>query len=796
MINLFLFKQRLRSSMPNVSRLVGLMQRVAIWSIRNRLRDKMVIALIIASVSSGLATYAALTRAPFFGNDPTTVTILSLLDLGFLILLGTAVTHRLYQIWKRRHRNQAGSKLQIRMVSVFTLLAVAPAMLVAICAAAFFYFGVETWFSSHVRTSLNESLEVARAYLEEHKQVLRADALAMGNDLNRQAGLLSQDPVRFNEAVSAQAYLRNLTEVIVFDGSGKILARSGLAFALTFEPITDEMRARAQQGDVVLLVSDNDDRVRALLRLDGFVDTYLFVGRPVEPKVLAHMATTQTAVDEYKQLEGKRFGLQVIIGSIFIVVALLLLLAAVWFGLNFATRLTKPIGDLIGATNRVRGGDLSARVGEDSRESDDEIELLARAFNRMTSQLETQRADLIDANRQLDFRRRFSEAVLSGVSAGVIGLNPRGHINLMNASAADFFGIHDPDSFNGQPLSVLAPEIQNIIEQLPRPSPLHSADAAEESGHGEAFGKTGGAGLRSDQVEIRRPNTPTRTILVRVSLEQADTETNGYVVTFDDVSDLLSAQRKAAWADVARRIAHEIKNPLTPIQLSAERLRRKYSKEIVTDPEVFQTCTDTIVRHVDDIGRMVDEFSAFARMPAPVIAKHELREVARQAVFLQSSSRFDISYAQDIPFCSVDCDPRQIAQALTNLLKNAAEAIDARTPPPDGALPKGKILTRLIYDEKDVTLSVEDNGKGLPVEERNTLTEPYVTTRKKGTGLGLAIVKKIMEDHNGSLVLEDGHGGGAVVKLIWPLHRPQAETLAKTDESDSLSSVKAKSRTV
>ena len=715
-----------------------------------------------------------MTRSPFFADDPTTVTILSLLDLGFLVLLGTVVTHRIYQAWRRRNRNLAGSKLQIRIISVFTLLAVAPAMLVVMFAAAFFYFGVETWFSNHVRTSLNESLEVAQAYLEEHKQVLRADALAMGNDLNRQAILLSQDPVRFNEAVSAQAYLRNLTEIIVFDGTGKIIARSGLTFALTFEPITDEMRARAAQGEVVLLVSDNDDRVRALLRLDNFVDTYLFVGRPVEPKVLAHMAATQTAVDEYKMLEGKRFGLQVIIGSIFAVVALLLLLAAVWFGLNFAMRLTRPIGDLIGAADRVRGGDLSARVNENSRESDDELELLGRAFNRMTDQLGAQRAELIDTNRQLDFRRRFSETVLSGVSAGVIGLDLRGNINLMNASAADFFGITDPAAFNGQPLAILAPEIQNFIEQMPH-----------------------GSGLVSDQVEIRRPNQPTRTILVRISSEQAGTETNGYVVTFDDVSDLLSAQRKAAWADVARRIAHEIKNPLTPIQLSAERLRRKYSKEIVTDPEVFQTCTDTIIRHVDDIGRMVDEFSAFARMPAPVIKKHELKEIARQTMFLQSSSRSDIVYKQDIPSksCVAECDARQIAQALTNLLKNAAEAIDARETSLDGELPKGSILMRLVCDDNEVGLYVEDDGKGLPIEERNTLTEPYVTTRKKGTGLGLAIVKKIMEDHHGRVVLEDRPSGGAIVKLIWPTHQPKADPLSKTGESDRVSPVAPKSKT-
>jgi len=735
---------------------------LTIWATRIRLRHKLVVTLVSCSVASGLATYAALTRSPFFSSDPTTVMILSLLDLGFLVMLGTIVAQRILSILVKRHRNQAGSRLQVRMISVFALLTAAPAILVAMFAAIFFYFGVEAWFSTHVRTSLNESLEVAQAYLEEHKQVLRADALAMANDLNRQSSVLSEDPVRFAQLVSAQAYLRNLTEVIVFDGSGKILARSGLTFALTFEPITDEMRQHAAQGDVALIVSDNDDRVRALLRLDNFVDTYLFVGRPVEPKVLAHMATTQKAVYEYKQLEGKRFGLQVTISLIFVVVALLLLLAAVWFGLNFATRLVRPISELINATDRVRGGDLTARVAEIGTSSEDELDLLGRAFNRMTSQLEGQRTDLVEANRQLDFRRRFTEAVLSGVSAGIIGLDAHYHINLMNASAASFFQVENPETANGKSMNELSPEINTLLESMPRGSRFNSA-----------------------QVEIRQPGQPTHTLLVRVSSELAGSEVRGYVVTFDDVSDLVSAQRKAAWADVARRIAHEIKNPLTPIQLSAERLRRKYSKEIVTDPEVFLACTDTIMRHVDDIGRMVDEFSAFARMPTPVMREHELRELCRQAVFLQGNGRGDIRYEQSYPPepCTAECDGRQIAQALTNLLKNAAEAIDARVLPVSGNLLHGEIKLRLTETRERITLAVEDNGKGLPVEERHNLTEPYVTTRSKGTGLGLAIVKKIMEDHHGELILADRPGGGAIVTLVWPRTQPKDNTLENGEES-------------
>ena len=739
-----------------------MMHRLSIWAARVGLRHKLVIALVILSVASALATYGALTQTPFFSNDPTTITVLSLIDLVFLLLLGTVVAQRIWVIWMRRRRNQVGSRLHVRMVSTFTLMAAVPALLVAMFAAIFFYFGVEAWFSTHVRTSLNESLEVAQAYLEEHKQVLRADGLAMANDLNREAASISRDPVRFAEIVSTQTYLRNLTEAIVFDGSGKILARSGLAFALTFEPITDDMRARAAKGDVVLLVNDNEDRVRALLRLDNFVDTYLFVGRPVEPKVLAHMATTQKAVAEYKQLESKRFGLQMTLSLVFVAVALLLLLAAVWFGLNFATRLVKPITELINAADRVRDGDLSARVRESALENEDELNLLSRAFNRMTSQLEGQRGALIEANRQVDQRRRFSEAVLSGVSAGVIGLDTNYKVNLMNLSAASFFGLPDSETLDGQPLGALSPEIQTLVQAMPLDARAH---------HG--------------QVEIKRPGKPSRTLLVRVSSELAGAETRGYVVTFDDVSDLLLAQRKAAWADVARRIAHEIKNPLTPIQLSAERLRRKYTKEIVTDPEVFQTCTETIVRHVDDIGRMVDEFSAFARMPTPIIKEHNLKEICRQNVFLQSSARGDIRYKQAMPetVCRVECDGRQIAQALTNLLKNAAEAIDARPSPLVGLLLPGEISVRLSEGDEDVTLSVEDNGKGLPAEERDTLTEPYVTTRAKGTGLGLAIVKKVMEDHHGTLHLTDRAGGGAVVSLVWPKRQPTGEILPDSEES-------------
>jgi two-component system, NtrC family, nitrogen regulation sensor histidine kinase NtrY len=730
-----------------------------IWAGRVGLAGKLAVALAVAAIGAGFATYGALTATPPFGNDPNTVSLLLTLDLALLLLLGVIVARRIVALWIERRRGLAGSRLHVRVVATFSLLAVMPAIIVAAFSAIFFYVGVQSWFSERVRTAINESRAVAQAYLHEHQQVIRADALAMANDLNREAARLLTDPGRFAQVVATQAALRALTEAIVFDGSGRMLARSGLSFTLEFEPIPESALERARQGEVVLMVTDTDDRVRALVRLDRFVDTFLFVGRLVEARVLSHMESAQEAANSYAELEGKRSSLQITFTLIFVVVALLLLMAAIWIGLNFATALVAPIGSLIGAAERVRAGDMGARVPELLPE--DELGTLSRAFNRMTSQLESQRRELIEANRQLDLRRRFTETVLAGVSAGVVGLDHEGRINLPNLSGAHLLGVDDPEILIGRKLVDVAPEMGELLGTIRRrPTKLMEA-----------------------QVQLRRSGA-TRTLLVRVAAESVGNEIRGFVVTFDDVTELLSAQRKAAWADVARRIAHEIKNPLTPIQLSAERLRRKYLKEITSDPETFQMCTDTIVRQVDDIGRMVDEFSAFARMPSPVMKPQNVNELCRQAVFLQSSAHPGIKFTATLPpgALTVPCDGRQISQALTNLLQNAVDAIEGRPSPDIGTLPPGQVDLSLEVDDERVAIIIADNGKGLPQEERDRLTEPYVTTRTKGTGLGLAIVKKVMEDHGGELVLEDRPSGvGAQVRLVIPKTEISAPAVAAED---------------
>ncbi|MGB9646400.1 MAG: PAS domain-containing sensor histidine kinase [Stellaceae bacterium] len=716
------------------------MRRMGIWAGRIGLGRKLAIALAISALASGIATYLALTGAPPFGPHPNAVLLLLNLDLILLLALGAVIAKRLIEVWAERRRGLAGSRLQIRLVVLFSLIAVMPTIIVAGFSYLFFSFGVESWFSDRVRTAITESLAVAEAYLHEHQQAIRADVLAMANDLNRDSVQLALNPQHLQQVVSAQAALRGLTEAMVFDRAGHMLARSSLSFTLGFEPVPDDAIRLADAGDVAIMTNDSDDRVRALVRLNQFGDVYLYVGRFIEPRVLNHMEETQRAAALYEQMEGQRSGFQITFALIFMMVAMLFLVAAVAIGIHFAAQFAGPISRLITAAERVRGGDLAARVPEG--EKDDELASLSRAFNRMTYQIESQQRELREANRQLDERRRFTETVLTGVSAGVIGLDRLGRVNLPNRSASALLGT-DLEQAIGQDLAEVAPEMAGLLDEAER--------------RPERLAQT--------QVELLRGNS-SRTLLVRIAAEHNDRDISGFVVTFDDITELLSAQRKAAWADIARRIAHEIKNPLTPIQLAAERLRRRYLKEIRNDVETFTICTDTIIRHVGDIGRMIDEFSSFARMPTPVLKPENLVEIVHRAVFLQRTAHPEIVFEPVFPATpvAVSCDARLVGQALINIVKNAIESIEARRAE-DSASPAGRIRVSVAQDNGQAAVIIEDNGKGLPQHGREQLTEPYVTTRTKGTGLGLAIVKKIMEDHHGELVLEDGETEGARVSL-------------------------------
>jgi two-component system nitrogen regulation sensor histidine kinase NtrY len=742
---------------------MSLARRVRTWTGGIGVWRKIGIALAAAALASGIATYLALTGAPPIGPRPILVLALLQLDLVLLLALAALVAKRLVKVWAERRRGAAGSRLQVRLVGLFSLIAVLPTIIVAVFSYLFFSFGVEAWFSDKVRTAISESVAVADAYVREHQQAIRADALAMANDLDRSASTLQLNPQYLAPVLTAQAAMRGLTEAAVLDRRGTMLARTGLVFALGFEDVSQDALRRANQGEVVIITNDQDERVRALVRLGEFSDLYLYVGRFIEPRVLAHRDEVHLAAAQYERLEGQRSGFQITFAAIYILVALLFLAAAISIGIHFAAQLADPISRLMGAAERVRAGDLAVRVPEG--EKDDELVSLSRAFNRMTNQIQSQQRELIEANRQLDERRRFTETVLTGVSAGVIGLDRDGRIHLPNRSASALLGV-DLDLSLGEDLAEVAPEMAGLLEEAAqRPERLAQA-----------------------QVQIVG-NNRTRTLLVRIAAEHDDREISGFVVTFDDITELLSAQRKAAWADIARRIAHEIKNPLTPIQLSAERLRRKYLREIKKDPDTFRICTDTIIRHVEDIGRMVDEFSSFARMPAPVLKPEDLTAIVERAVFLQRTAHpemaFETSFStRPIP---LRCDARLVGQALINIVKNAIEAIEARIV--EGDPTPGRVAVMVSDAEGQVAVVVEDNGKGLPQQDRQRLTEPYVTTRSKGTGLGLAIVKKIMEDHRGELVLEDRESGGARVKLVFAGEGRAAARPVESDTAAELSPV-------
>lgn len=703
--------------------------------------NRLALGLALLALASGIATFVALTPSSAGNINPQLVRGLLLCDLVLLLMLVAFILRRLVLIWVQRRRGAAGSRLHARLVGLFSVVAVTPTIVVAVFSVMFFNLGLQAWFSGRVNTAVRESVAVAEAYIQEHRKAIQGDILAMAADLNREAIRLQFNPYYFGQVLKVQAELRNLSEAIVVTSAGQVLGRTGLSLLMEFDKVPEWAVRDANAGLVSVLTADRDDRVRALVKLDGFLDAYLFVGRFIDPRVLSHLDRTRDATEQYSQLEAARSDLELTFAILFIMVALLILLAAIWFGLSIANQLVRPIGALIAAAERVRSGDFAARVAEGAEH--DELGTLGRAFNRMTSEISAQRDQLIDTHAQADARRRFTETVLSGVSAGVLGLDPEGRITIANRSASTLLGTPESE-LSGRPFAEALPEMAELFAQV--------AQSGLRQSHG--------------QVVLVREGRAT-TLMVRVAREGAFAESLGYVVTFDDITELVLAQRTAAWADIARRIAHEIKNPLTPIQLAAERLKRKYLKEVTSDPDVFIKCTETIVRQVGDIGRMVDEFSSFARMPAPQFAREDVVELVRQAVFLQAQAHGDIAYPVEAPdHLHILCDGRQLSQVLTNLYQNAADAIEGRS---GEDLPRGNIATAVkIAAEGDLVLTVTDNGRGLPVENRERLVEPYVTTRAKGTGLGLAIVRKVMEEHGGELRLADAPGGGARITLRFP----------------------------
>ena len=686
--------------------------------------------------------------------------VLLTIDLFLVLGLVALVVRNIVKLVMERRRGAAGSRLHSRIAILFSLVAIVPVIMVATFSTIFFNFGVQTWFSDRVQTALKESKSVADAYVQEHSRVVRSDAIAIADYARTEQLLARFTQAELSEFLTVQVGIRNLSEAILFEETGRPIAQSTLSFSIALEGMPVWAVRDAQRGEVVLIADESDDRVRALIQVDPVRKVYLYIGRLLDPQVLGHASRVEEATDQFFLSEGMREGFKLTFAIFYAIIAMALLLIALWLGLQTADGLVKPISGLVQAAEQVGTGNLNARV--DELPDDDEMAMLSRAFNRMIERLQTQQKEVTDANYQLDRRRRFTEAVLDSATAGILRVDSRGFISLTNRTVVDMLSWDGRDVV-GDTFGVAVPEMMDLVA------------------HARAkMGRTVEA-----QIEVSR-QTKRRTLLVHAFGEYAETGDAGVVVTFDDITDLLSAQRTAAWADVARRIAHEIKNPLTPIQLSAERLKRKYSKQISDDLETFEGCIDTIRRQVSAIGNLIDEFSSFARMPAPNMARENVLKIIRDSVFLyqQLDKNVQVQFHSDLEEAWSNCDSRLIGQVMTNLLKNALESLQEKQL--FDQVSGGRIRVTVGEILKDqFEISVSDNGLGLPPKAAEQLTEPYVTTKKKGTGLGLAIAHKIIEDHAGRFSIEPAPGGGAMAKFT--LQRSEIPSKVGVDSQASQS---------
>ena len=695
-----------------------------------------------ATIIMGWSSYALLTRreVPATGASQPLVALVLVACLVPAMLLVVLIGRRFAILITNRRKGLAVAQLHLRLVALFAGIAAVPTLLVVVFASLLFQFGVQFWFSDRVKTILDSSNQVAQAYVEENRQRIGDDIVVMAADVASYARDFGEGTPLYRRGLDFQVAGRTLTEAAVFriTATGlQLVAASGASASEVQAHVADMNLARANATPVTL-IGAGEDRVESAVGVPGSPGTFLYVSRKVDPAVLARANQAAGALGEYNALTERSRVMQLRFNLILMAVSLLTLIVAIWFALWLANRLVAPIARLASAAERVGDGDLDVRVPV--RGQADEIGVLERAFNRMTSQLKAQQTALLGANDELDTRRRFTEAVLAGVSAGVMSITPEGVIRVANASAAALLALPHR-VLRGQMLQDVAPELADLLEQA-----RQTGDAA-------------------GQVRIER-GEETQTLAVRIgAAEAAEGRAEGFVLTFDDITAQLADQRRAAWADVARRIAHEIKNPLTPIQLAAERLQRKFGRQIDEDADTFATLTSTIVRQVGDLRRMVDEFSEFARLPRPVFASEALDRLLRQALVLQEVAfpaiRFTLSGPTDL---ALVCDRQQLGRALTNLIKNAAESVVARVERDGDEATPGLIAISVAADEHFVRISVADNGLGFPAEDRMRLLEPYITTRARGTGLGLAICAKIIEDHGGQLELADNPDGpGAMV---------------------------------
>jgi two-component system nitrogen regulation sensor histidine kinase NtrY len=664
---------------------------------------------------------------------------------------------------RRAEEGGLGSgRLHIRLVTLFTAIAAVPTVLVAIFASVLFQSGLEFWFSNRARNMLENTVQIARGSYEAEVERVGNETTTMSGDLASYLKLVPRDDPRFIEGFGRQVLNRNLSEAIIVNVGSDGVPRS-LALVNPYDRPLEKIITPAmieQLGKKPVVAVNSSDRIGALTHLEYGPNTYLYAARVFDPRFRTQIQRANDVFHDYRSLLKKSRVNQLRFNAALLLGALIIVGLAIATALKIADRMVRPVGELVGAAGRIEEGDFSARVRVGETETEDEIQTLATAFNRMAGRLEEQTGALRTANAQIDARRVFTEAVLSSVTAGVIALDSRNRVLLVNRSAEALLQESQND-VEGKGLGVVSPELDEFMR-----------------------------GEQSEANVIIVAEGAQRTLAVKRVRYQ-----DGSVLTFDDITDQLTDQRRAAWSDIARRIAHEIKNPLTPIQLAAERLQRRFGEEVGSDKETFERLTDTIVRQVGDLRRMVDEFSNFARMPKPVFRDENVHDVARQALFLHEVAHPGITFTLDPPqgeFRMV-CDRRQLAQAITNVVKNGVEAIEGRKARGEHSLAGDRLELKVHEEDDHLVIDVLDTGVGLP-EDRDRLTEPYMTTRVRGTGLGLAIVKKIVEEHMGEIAFLDRPGGGTHVRIAFDVaklaalaneesEQPQEETQESGEEA-------------
>ena len=699
-------------------------------------------AVVLALVSAMSSFFILSGLAPIAVDDRVAIALFAadILSLAFLILIVVVESWSLISSWRA---GVAASGLHFRIVRAFSIAAAMPALVIAIVGTVTIDRSISPGFMQDVRAFIFSTAEAARLFRQSQCRSLLQEAQLTAADLDRAKPMYDADRALFHEFFSSRARYLGFTQAALMTENGETLDSAefppeGQAKAALVKPEAADFDD-ARKNDPTCVVADSGKTFVALRQIGSFPGVFLYAARPVDPFTIEFPQQAANLIAIYNGFEAQRHNIIIAFAAMFGVIALVMLLSAIWLGLSFANRLIAPVRRLIAATDEVASGNLYVRVPIHKAEGD--LSHLGETFNKMTSELRFQQNKLLAANRLIDERRVFTEAVLSGVPAAVVGVDPSGVVTVVNPSAEKLLiGVGEQGAV-GRPVSQVLPEIAPILQ-----------DAAS---HYRAA---------QSQIAVMRGGRE-RILNVRVTAGATGDSGRSFVVTLDDITDLVTAQRTSAWADVARRIAHEIKNPLTPIQLSAERLKRKYGRLITVDRDVFDQCTDTIVRQVDDIKRMVDEFSSFARMPKAKPASDDLVECVRQVVFLMRVGHSDIDIREDFAVQNLPAlfDRRLIAQALTNIIKNATEGIAAV----EGANGPGRIDVALSISDGMATIDVIDNGRGFPVESRQRLLEPYVTTRSEGTGLGLPIVAKIMEDHGGGIELLDAPGGpGAHVRLF------------------------------